>query len=584
MLRWEQALARFLHRLRLDEIKWKILVFALIATLIPSLTMGWLSYVQNSRVMTEKVSEELRVASSQASRELDIWIKQRLYELRVFSSSYEVSENLQKSRGGRVNPDALQRLNAYLKSVSEKFSDYEELLVINPEGHIVASSAAGAEAINLPANWMLLARAGDAIVGNAYWDDASGQAFVRIAVPIKSADDQLLGLLATTLNFAAVEEIMRKLTPRETLKMYLVDTDGRVITTSQGAMPALKQARLPDTVTRQLIGESQAEATPAVIEYRNLSRQEVLGSIAPSFQKEWGILTEIREADAYEQIIRIRNLTLLITVAVALVIGVSAYLLSFTIVRPLHRLTRGASEVANGNLGVEVPLVGGGEIGYLTEVFNYMVGKLREDQEELAAVNDALTKSNRELQEISITDSLTGLYNRRYMMEALTNEVSRASRMEHNFAVLMIDIDHFKRYNDTYGHLAGDDLLMKISALFRESIRDMDLAARYGGEEFLIILPEHGAEAAMKVAERIRQHVATATSQPDVSKEPVTVSIGVAAFPDNGATPVALIESADAALYRGKEGGRDRVVLSDASPDRRSDNVKSTRSRRADRS
>ena len=584
MLRWEQALARLLHLLRLDEIKRKILVFALTATLIPSLTMGWLSYGQNSRVTSEKVSEELRVASSQASRELDIWIKQRIYELRVFSGSYEVSENLQKSRGGRVNPDAMRRLNTYLKSVSEKFRDYEELLVINPDGQVVSSSGGHASAINLPGNWLLLARAGDAIVGSAYWDETSAQTVVRIAVPIKSADDQLLGLLATTLNFVAVEEIMGKLTPRETVQMYLIDIDGRVITSSNGALPDQKQARLPETVIQRLVGESTAEPALSAIEYTNLAQQEVLGNIALSSQQEWAILAEITEADAYEQIIRIRNLTLLITVAVLLVIGTSAYLLGVTIVRPLHRLTRGASEVANGNLGVEVPLIGGGEIGYLTEVFNYMVGKLRDDQQELAAVNDTLTKTNRELQEISITDGLTGLYNRRYMVETLSNEVSRASRLKHNFAVLMIDIDHFKRYNDTYGHLAGDDLLVKIASLFRQSIRDMDLAARYGGEEFLIILPEHGAEAAMGVAERIRTGVGTATSDLNNSQEAVSVSIGVATFPENGTTPVTLIESADAALYQGKESGRNRVVLSDAKPGARAGSGEPSRTKRTRKS
>ncbi len=150
MLRWEQTLGRLLHLLRLDDIKPKILVFALFATLIPSLTMGWLSYVQNTRVTTEKVSEELRVASSQVVRELDIWIKQRVYELRVFSSSYEVTENLQKSRGGRANPEAIQRLKTYLESVSDKFPDFEELLVINPDGEVVTTSSDQTSAVRLP--------------------------------------------------------------------------------------------------------------------------------------------------------------------------------------------------------------------------------------------------------------------------------------------------------------------------------------------------------------------------------------------------------------------------------------------------
>ena len=126
----------------------------------------------------------------------------------------------------------------------------------------------------------------------------------------------------------------------------------------------------------------------------------------------------------------------------------------------------------------------------------------------------------------------------------------------------MIDIDYFKKYNDTYGHMAGDDLLVKVAAVFRNSLRSMDFAARYGGEEFLIMLPEHGADKALEVAERIRANIASATSDDKDGRDSVTVSIGIAAFPDNGATPAALIASADAALYQGKERGRNTVVLS----------------------
>ena len=180
----------------------------------------------------------------------------------------------------------------------------------------------------------------------------------------------------------------------------------------------------------------------------------------------------------------------------------------------------------------------------------------------MADINNALMMTNKELEELSSTDGLTGLNNRRYMMDTLTNEVARAQRLEHHFSVLMIDIDYFKKYNDTYGHMAGDDLLVKVASVFKESLRSMDFAARYGGEEFLIMLPEHGSDKAMEVAERIRTNIAAATSGDKDGKDSVTVSIGVAAFPDNGATPTALIASADAALYQGKERGRNTVVLS----------------------
>ena len=561
MLSWEQAIARLFHFFRLDEIKRKILVFALLATLIPSLTMGWLSYVQNTRVMTEKVTEGLQNATSHTARELDLWIKQRLYEVRVFSSSYEVSENVEKSARGRPRGKALQRLKAYLKSVREKFTDYEELMVINPKGRVVTTSAAKAGPVNLPPNWLKQARAGDAIIGNAYWDDLHNKPAIKIAVPINAADGRLLGVLAAKLNFHTIETVMKRLAPGETGQMYLIDSEGRLITSSKKSSAALMDTRLPEPVTQAMFDQRTLP-----LEYVSLEEERVLGSIALSSQWEWGVLAEIGKTEAYAETTRIRNLTLLITLGVLLVIGLSAYLLGVTIVRPLDRLAKGADQVANGNLSVEVPVVGRGEVGYLTQVFNYMVGKLRQGQEELAAINNTLMMTNRELQELSITDGLTGLYNRRYMMDTLTNEVARAQRQNHHFSVLMIDIDYFKKYNDTYGHLAGDDLLMKVGSVFRESIRSMDFAARYGGEEFLVMLPEHGADGAMEVAERIRTKVASATTGDKNRKDPVTVSIGVAAFPENGATPAALIASADAALYQGKELGRNRVILANVTP------------------
>jgi diguanylate cyclase (GGDEF)-like protein len=557
LLSWEQTSARFLGFLRLDKIKKKILAFALLATLIPSLSLGWLSYVQNSKVMTEKIGEELQNATSHATREFDLWVNQRLYELRVFTGSYEVSENLEKSVGGGAGTIALQRLRAYLILVRKKFADYEELMVINPNGQVVTTSAAKASPANLPANWLSLARGGDPVLGNAYWDDLTGKAVVTVAVPIKDVKGVLLGALAAKLNFHTIESVMKRLAPGQTGQMYLIDSKGRLITSSNGSLASLMDTRLPDPVTQGMF-----EQRTLPLEYLSVSKKKVLGSVAPSSQWQWGVLAETGKAEAYARTNRIRNLTMLIALGALFVVGLSAYFLGVTIVRPLGRLTTGANQVANGDLSVEIPVVSGGEIGYLTEIFNDMVGKLREDQDELADKNNALMMTNKELEELSSTDGLTGLNNRRYMMDTLNNEVARAERLQHHFSVLMIDIDYFKKYNDSYGHMAGDDLLVKVASVFKESIRSMDFAARYGGEEFLIMLPEHGADKAMEVAERIRTNIASATAGDKDGKDPVTVSIGIAAFPENGATPAALIASADAALYQGKEGGRNTVVLS----------------------
>jgi len=275
-------------------------------------------------------------------------------------------------------------------------------------------------------------------------------------------------------------------------------------------------------------------------------------------------VAEIGREEAYAQTLRIRNVTLLTVAGLVVGIGVLAYLLGLTMVRPLTRLTAGASEVAAGDLNVDLPVVTHGEVGHMTRVFNDMVARLRQGREELAATNAALSQKNQELQELSITDGLTGLYNRKHLMETLTAEVARAGRLKHPFAVLMVDIDRFKRYNDTYGHLAGDQLLSRIPTLFKEATRNIDYVARYGGEEFLVILHEVGADGALQVAERIRARVAAEMFPP--AGQPVTVSIGVATFPEHGDSPEAIVTSADGALYEAKRGGRNRVVVAGPHP------------------
>jgi diguanylate cyclase (GGDEF)-like protein len=188
------------------------------------------------------------------------------------------------------------------------------------------------------------------------------------------------------------------------------------------------------------------------------------------------------------------------------------------------------------------------------------LAKILADNVGLGIANLKLRESTRNL---SIRDPLTGLFNRRYVEEALAQEQHRTRRNNSQLAVIMIDIDHFKQFNDTYGHDGGDAVLRGLGAFFKKHVRGSDIACRYGGEEFMLILSPSTAEGAQQRAEKIREDAALlGVRHGNRDLGAVTLSLGVAIFPDHGSETAALVKAADVALYQAKRRGRNQVVMS----------------------
>ncbi|MBN2384877.1 GGDEF domain-containing protein [bacterium] len=164
------------------------------------------------------------------------------------------------------------------------------------------------------------------------------------------------------------------------------------------------------------------------------------------------------------------------------------------------------------------------------------------------------------LERLAVTDGLTQLINHRHFQEMLGNEFKRLEREPHPLSLILLDIDHFKKFNDTYGHPIGDQVLKRVAKILKDSCRDIDTVARYGGEEFAVILINTELDGSIQMAERIRQTVAQDTLTIEALELQVTVSLGVATFPDNCSDKQQLIDLADQALYKAKETGRNRVV------------------------
>ena len=158
----------------------------------------------------------------------------------------------------------------------------------------------------------------------------------------------------------------------------------------------------------------------------------------------------------------------------------------------------------------------------------------------------------------AVSDGLTGLFNHAYFLQALRQELLRSKRHGLKAALVLLDLDDFKRVNDERGHVEGDRVLMKAAAILRDSVREIDVAARYGGEEFAVLLPDTSRLGAFVVAERIRRRIEERFSR---ARTPVTISGGIAVFPDDAGAPADLVVQADAGLYGAKAAGKNRILL-----------------------
>jgi diguanylate cyclase (GGDEF)-like protein len=179
-----------------------------------------------------------------------------------------------------------------------------------------------------------------------------------------------------------------------------------------------------------------------------------------------------------------------------------------------------------------------------------------------AVLLKALRAANQSLHEQAMRDVLTGLYNRRYLMDAFERELRRARRNRERLGVMLFDIDHFKRFNDTYGHAAGDEVLRAVAQFMLTLMRGEDILCRFGGEEFVLVQMKASAEAIMQRAEQFRQAIGSHEIVHGGRRlGPVTLSIGISMFPDHGTNTETVLHAADAALYRAKDLGRNRVVM-----------------------
>src|SRR5687767_997842 len=269
-----RARAKYLPFPRLESIRSRILAFAVAAALIPSGTMLGVFYVQNRQSLEKKINEDLLSGSAQSARATGVWLKERLYDLRIFAGSDEVANTLDRAPGAASSSLAEGRLRDYLLSLQERFSDFEQLAVLDLNGTVVATSATDVSHVRLPDDWQTLLRAENQIVGDAYWDEKAGRAKLIVAVPAQRADGRLIGAFAAELNLAPIHLLLRSFAPDSSGAIHLVSTRGAAIASSDVVSEQLiKTPMLPATMERL------REHARAPFAYTSFGGRSVIGTL-----------------------------------------------------------------------------------------------------------------------------------------------------------------------------------------------------------------------------------------------------------------------------------------------------------------
>lgn len=362
---------------------------------------------------------------------------------------------------------------------------------------------------------------------------------VALTEPVRNAQGKYLGFVGAAIflqHNTELDKLLQEHFYRDGSYVYVVGSDGRIIYHHEPRWIGTDQKR---NAAIQALQRGESGSMPVV----NSLGVEMLAGYARMQQGGWGVVVQRPVAATLEPLHGLMWRIFWYSVPAALVMLLMVSAMGYWIARPLSVLARA---MTSGNSAQAAPLIQSVQANY------FEAEQLREAVGFTMALHEQqIGKLNAE----TMTDPLTRLLNRR----GVASEISRLMSTRQPFAVLALDLDHFKRVNDTFGHASGDQVLVALADIMRDSVRTEDAGCRVGGEEFLVLMPGASAEAARGVAERIRQ--ATEAHRMPGQVGHVTVSIGTARWPDDGSDPGAVLKCADQALYLAKTSGRNKVVV-----------------------
>jgi diguanylate cyclase (GGDEF)-like protein len=550
----------------------KLLAVVLLCVVVPVVTLGLFLLRRNQEVLREKVEDGISSHLLRKQAAFDDWMRDRAQEATRWSASFVVYEGLDAFAHQSPESRAARDLKSYLVSLLGHYRVYESLFIVDGEGRVLT----GTRDEQLE-DWARPLTQGDVAFDGVLVSPLSKSAvlgrptmlLLRPIPPPGSSErrGRAIGYFVERFDLREMESMLGEDATDLAPAPWLLDAEGRVLARSGKVVddPGVRPFPLPAGIS----------PSAAVVSEQTLPD---LGSTVFGLRNLVGpfrgrLVATVPSTRAFQTLQESRRGLILTGAAAAFMIAILNFVGARELLRPILLLSEGAKRVAAGDLDIYLPVRGNDEIADLTRAFNDMAQRIREGRhsveaarDELAQANAGLRDANRSLETLAITDGLTSLYNRRHFQDTLESEIRRAQLQGRLLSLLLIDIDHFKQYNDRHGHPEGDAALQRVAAQVTKGIRSSDMAFRYGGEELAILLPGCPKAQAADVAEKIRSAIRNHPQRPGRFGGPLTVSIGVATFPEDARAPSGLMECADAALYAAKAQGRDRVAISSTPP------------------
>lgn len=523
-----------------------------------------------SQHMTAASGEKLQGIARSVASTLSDSLSERVREVQLISRRSILTE------GDWREP----HVRAFLDDVKYTYAPYAWVGLANAAGEVIAAADGQLKGQDVSARpWFLHARDGT-YIGDVHEavllaklmhseDPTQPLRFIDFATPIFAPDGRFRGVIATHAHWTWVNTVVEDAVSEEDvgngIEIMVLGKDGAVLYPLENiAQGTTWQGRLPRRGYAVVDWDDSGKHLSARFPVKE----------PPAGQLEWEIVLRQPIELALVSVAELRHGLLVMGFLVSVLFMSLAYFVAAGFSRPLEELVRVARRIDRGDESASFPERSRiRELRHLFESLRGMTSTLIRRGHELRSLNLSLEKkvsartaeleeANRKLEALSATDALTGLANRRRFDQVLAQEWARAGRTEQCLGILLLDVDHFKQYNDHYGHPAGDACLEQVAALLKASVRRSgDLLARYGGEEFVVVVANATRDGSIKLAESIRAAVESAALAHELSPcARITVSIGVAvavATPSEAAGE--LVEKADQALYRAKEAGRNRV-------------------------